>query len=136
MMRFSLAVAIVLAGISVYGLAQQKNTFRVKPSRPEAKASKSNVPIGKTTAGSAGASTSASKELQNVERQSVKSSGASAGKKSPRTAAGIKPALKPAKDKPNPPINFNGNGGSKSAGMTNQGANPYKGRLRQKHSHQ
>src|SRR5258708_23826083 len=103
MMRFSLAVVIVLAG-SVYGLAQQKNTFKVKPSRPEAKASKSNVPIGKTTTGSTGASTSASKELQNVERQSVKSSGASAssaGNKSPRTAAGLKPAFNPAKDNPN-----------------------------------
>jgi hypothetical protein len=44
--------------------------------------------------------------------------------------------MKLAKDKPNPPINFNGNGGTKSAGMTNQGANPYKGRLRQKHAHQ
>ena len=134
MMRFSLAVAIILAGISVNGAAQQKSTFRVKPSHPEAKAPKSNVSIGKTSPGSATASGAAAKDLQSVERQSLKSAAPSrvAGKKS----AGMAPTLKPTKDKPNPPINFNGNRGTKSAGVVNQGANPYKGRLRQKHSHQ
>src|SRR5216684_2111277 len=102
-MRFSLAVAVVLASMSVNGLAQQSGngTSRVKPSHSAAKASAPSR---------------------------------SAGKRTP----GMAPALKPAKekDKPNPPINFHGTGGSKSPGMTNQGTNPYKGRLRQKHSHQ
>ncbi len=130
MMRFSMAVGIVLVGISVNGLAQQKSTVKVKPTHPEAKAPKSNVPIGKTTGGAAGMSVT--KDLQNVERQSAKSAASkTVGKKSTRTV----PAPKLARDKPSPPINFGGNGG-KRAGSTNQAANPYKARLRQKHSHQ
>lgn len=131
-MRFTLAVAVVVAGISVSGLAQQNNTFKVKP-HSAAKAPKKSAPIGKTAASPATTSGSASKDLQNLEHQTVKSSAPSrsAGKRTPGT-----PALKPAKDKPNPPINFGGTGGGKRAGMTNQGANPYKGRLRQKHAHQ
>jgi hypothetical protein len=120
-------------GISVSGLAQQNNTFKVKPSHSAEKAPKTSVPIGKT-AGPATASAANSKDLQTLEHQTVKSSAPSrsAGKRTPGTAS----ALKPVRDKPNPPINFGGTGGGKSAGMANQGANPYKGRLRQKHVHQ
>jgi hypothetical protein len=125
-MRFSLAVAVVLAGISVSGLAQQ--TFKVKRSAPEKSARKS-APIGKTA--SPVASNSTSKELQTLERQTAKTSASSrsAGKRTP----GAGSALKPVKEKSNPPINFGGTGG-KSAGTTNQGTNPYKGRLKQKHA--
>jgi len=137
-MRFSLAVAVVLASMSVSGWAQQSGngTSRVKPSHSAAKAPKKmSAPIGKT-ASPATASTANAKDLQTLERQAAKSSAPSrsAGKRTP----GMAPALKPAKekDKPNPPINFHGTGGSKSPGMTNQGTNPYKGRLRQKHAHQ
>ena len=131
-MRFSLAVVVVLAGISVNGLAQQKNTYKVKPSHA-AKPAKTIAPIGKT-AGPTTASAAASKDLQNLERQTAKSSAPprSAGKRTPRAAS----AVKPVKDKPNPPINFGRTGGSKSPGMTQQSSNPYKGRLRQKHAHQ
>ena len=126
-MRFSLAVAIVLAGISVSGLAQE--TFRVKRSAPE-KAARKSAPIGKTA--SPVASNGTSKELQTLERQTVKTSASSrsVGKRTPGTGSG----LKPVKEKSNPPINFGGTGGGKGGGTINQGTNPYKGRLKQKHS--
>ena len=133
-MRFSLAVAAALVGISVSGWAQQNNTFKVKPSHAEKAPKKSApVPIGKT-ASPATASGANAKDLQALEQQTAKSSAPSrsAGKKTPRTAS----ALKPVKDKPNPPINFGAAGGGKSAGTTNQGSNPYKGRLKQKHVRQ
>ena len=125
-MRFSLAVAVILAGFSVSGLAQQNNTFKVKPA--PTKATKS-APIGKTAA-SPTASTSASKELQSVERQSAKPL-PSARSAAPGTKG---PALKPARNQHNPPINFGGTGGGKGARSTNRGSNPYKGRLKQKGS--
>jgi hypothetical protein len=124
-MKFSLAVAIALVGMNLSGWAQQNNTFKVKPAATKAPKS---APMVKTTA-SPTASTSASKELQSVERQSAKSP-ASARSGGPKTT-GKNPALKPARSKPNPPINFGGTGGGKRAG-TNQGSNPYKGRLKQK----
>jgi hypothetical protein len=131
-MRFSLAIAIILAGISVSGVAQQNSAFKVKHAPPE-KAPKQSVPVGKM-GNPATASAANSKDLHNIENQSVKNSAPpkSAVKKAPGSAS----TLKPVKDKPNPPINFNGTGGAKSAGMANQGSNPYKGRLRQKHARQ
>jgi hypothetical protein len=130
-MRVSLAVAVVLVGIGVNGLAQQNKTFKVKPSH-DAKAAKTSVPIGKTGASPATASAATSKDLQNLERQTAKAPQPSRGKRTPGSAS----ALKPAKDMPNPPINFGGAGGGKGAGMSHPGKNPYKGRLRQKHAHQ
>jgi len=124
-MRFSLAVAVVLVGISVSGLAQQNDTFKVKRSAPE-KAPKKSAPIG-TTASPAAAAGANSKQLESLERQSARGSAPSRAAKK-----GSPSALKPVKDKPNPPINFGGAGGGKNAGMANQGPNPYKGRLRQK----
>ena len=132
MMRFSLAVVVVMLGVSLSGMAQQSGTFRVKKSPPE-KAAKSSAPVGKT-AKSATASSANAKDLQTIERQTAKTttSPRAAGTKAPAKAS----ALKPVKDKPNPPINFGGTGGTKSPGTTSQGSNPYKGRLKQKHSHQ
>jgi hypothetical protein len=123
-MRFSLAVAVVLAGISVSALAQQ--TFKAKHSAPE-KAPRRSAPVGKTA--SPVATNTTSKDLQNLERQSAKASASSrsAGKRTQGSA------LKPVKEKSNPPINFGGSGG-KSAGMASPGSNPYKGRLKQKHA--
>jgi hypothetical protein len=124
-MRFSLAVAVALVGMSLSGWAQQNNSFKVKPAPTKAPKS---APIGKTAA-SPTATTPASKELQSVERQSAKplASPRSAG---PRTGKG--PALKHARNKSNPPINFSGTGGGKGARTTNHGSNPYKGRLKEK----
>ena len=127
-MRFSLAVAVVLVGISVSGLAQQKNTSKVKHSAPE-KAPKKSAPIV-TTGSPATAAGANSKELQSLERQSAKGSAASQSAK--KKAPGASTGLKPVKDKPNPPINFAGTGGGKNPGLANQGANPYKGRLRKR----
>ncbi|MGB8013320.1 MAG: hypothetical protein WCF68_17045 [Terriglobales bacterium] len=127
MMRFPLAVAILVASVGVSGLAQQ-STFKVKHT-PD-KTVKSTVPVVKT-GGTAPASTASSKDLRNLEHQTAKSS-------APHRSPGQKtaPALKPVKDKPNPPMNFGGTGGGKSTGTVNQGANSYKGRLKQKHARQ
>jgi hypothetical protein len=127
-MKVSLAVVVVLVGISVSGLAQQNNTFKVKRSAPE-KAPKKSAPLG-TTASPATASGANAKQLQSVERQSARGSASRSAQKRTGTSAG----LKPVKDRPNPPINFGQTGGGKNAGTLNQGANPYKGRLRQKRS--
>jgi len=130
-MKFSVTVAVVLVGISVSGLAQQNSTLKVKHSAPE-KAPRS-VPMPTTkTGGATTASAANAKNLQAIEHENLKTSASSrsAGKKTPGTAA----ALKPVKDKPTPPINFNGTSGGKSAGTTTQPANPYKGRLKQKHA--
>jgi hypothetical protein len=131
-MRFSLAVAVVLAGISVSGVAQQNNTFKVKPSAHEKAPRKASVPIGRTAANPSKASDANAKDLQALERQTAKSSAPSrsAGKRAPGTAS----ALKPVKDKPNPPIKFGGTGG-KSVGSAKSGSNPYAGRLKQKGTH-
>ena len=124
-MRFSLAVAIVLAGISVSGLAQQ--TSRVKRSPPD-KGARKSAPMGKTA--SPVASNATSKELQTLERETAKTS-ASSRSAAKRTGTGS--ALKPAREKSNPPINFGGSGGGKGGGTAKQSGNPYQGRLKQKH---
>jgi cytoskeletal protein RodZ len=122
-MRFSLAVAVVLAGISVSGWAQQNNQFKVRATHE--KPAKQSAPLTKaSSAGNTNASADA-KALQNVERQSAKGTGHAAGTKKD-------PALKPVKEKSDPPMNFNGSGGGvKGAGRGAQG-NPLKGRLKQK----
>jgi len=136
-MRFSLAVAVVVVSLGVSGLAQQNKPFKVKHSPPE-KTPKSSVPIGKT-AGPAASSSANAKDLQTLERQTAKTSAParSAAKKTPAKAPAKSSALKPVKDKPNPPINFSGASGGKTRGTNAaQSSNPYRGRLRQKHSRQ
>lgn len=135
MMRFSLAVAVVTVGIGLSGLAQQNSTFKVKPSASEKEPKKAapigNAGIGKTTGQGAGSSANA-KDLQALEHQTAKTSASRSGGKK----AGAAPAIKPVKDKPNPPINFAGASGSKNPGTGHATADPYRGRLKQKHSHQ
>jgi hypothetical protein len=126
-MRFSLAVAVALVSMSLSGWAQQNNTFKVKPAPTKAPKS---APISKTAASPT--STPASKELQSVERQSAKPL---PGARSAGARTGKGPALKPAGNKANPPINFGGTGGGKGARTTNRGSNPYKGRLKGKGTH-
>jgi len=122
-MRFWLAVAVVLVGLSVSGWAQQNNQFKVRVTHE--KPAKQSAPLTKQSAGNTAASADA-KALQNVERQSGKGAAHSAATKKA-------PALKPVKDKPNPPVNFNGTGGGgvKGGGRASTG-NSYKGRLKQK----
>jgi len=134
-MRFSLAVVVVFVGIGVSGLAQQNNTFKVKHPAPE-KAPKASVPMGKAAAPATPSSANA-KNLQAIEHQTAKTTASSGSAGKPSGSAGKKPpALKPVKDKPNPPINFSGTGSGKSAGTANPGSNSHKGRVRQKHTHQ
>jgi|SRR5580692_4938116 hypothetical protein len=121
-MRFSWAIAIAVVGISVSGWAQQKNTFKVKPSPPERSAKPTSTGVKTTGPGSASAANA--KELQAAERQS-KVPGSS------RSAKKTGPSLKPVKDKSNPPINFGGSSGGKGGGAS-AGSNPYKGRLKTK----
>lgn len=124
-----LAVAVLVAGISLSGVAQQNNEFKVKRSAPEKAAKKTAVPVGKSA--NVGTSAAAnSKDLQTLERQTAKSSAPhAAGTKIPKTAA-----VKPIKDKPNPPIKVGGAGNG--GGLNHQNPNPYKGRLKQKYAHQ
>lgn len=129
MMKFSVAVAAVVVAGSLCGIAQQ-NKYKVK-STPTDKAPKSTVTVPPRQTAPAG-SGSAAKDLQNLERQTAKSSNphATTTKKTVSTTP-----IKPIKDKPNPPINFSGNGGSKQAGTVSQPADPLKGRLKEKRSH-
>jgi hypothetical protein len=127
-LKFLLAVAVVLLSFCVVGSAQQTDTFRIKKLPPE-KAAKKSAPIGKTV-GSATPSSANAKDLRTLERETAKTT-KPIGSTGKRTG----PALKPVKDKPNPPINFGGTS-AKNTGLTNQSSNPYRGRLRQKNSHQ
>ncbi len=130
-MKFCLAVTVVIVGIGVSGLAQQKESFKVKHSTHE-KTAKSTAPIAKTANSKTSSAANANaRELQALERQTFKAS-------APTRSAGNRtaPALKPVKDKSNPPINFGGKGGSKPTGSAKQSSNPYAGRLKQKHARQ
>jgi hypothetical protein len=126
-LNLPLVIVVVLLGFCVIGSAQQTDTFKVKKLPPE-KAPRTIVPTGKA-AGSATASSANAKDLQTLEHQTAHTTKPTGSTSSKKTG----PALKPVKDKPNPPINFGGTS-AKSTGMTNQSSNPYRGRLRQKHS--
>lgn len=116
-------MAVLTVGASAF--AQQSGTYRVKPT-PEDKPKKP-ASVGKVGPGTSTASASNAKDLNALEHQTAKSAPAKSGSKK-------QTALKPVKDKPNPPINFNGGGGKSQ--QTHQVSDPSKGRLRQKHSHQ
>lgn len=124
------AVALVVAGISLNGMAQESNAFKVKHSAPDKAARTTVAPIGKSaTMGTSAAANS--KDLQSLERQTAKSSAAPhvRGTKMPKSAA-----VQPIRDKSSPPIKVGGAGNS--AGLIRQNPNPYKGRLKQKYSRQ
>ena len=134
-MRSSFAVAVVLVGFSVNGLAQHNNTFKAEHSTPEKVKKSAPWPVGKTT-GSGTASAANSKDLQAIEHQAAgksASSGAAGSKPSQAALRKAAPKLNPVIDQPNAKINFNATGAKKS-GLVNQGSDPYKGRVR--HSHQ
>ena len=121
-MRFLLAVA-VLAGLSVIGTAQeQPRQFKAKAA-PKSKIETAPKSTAAVKAPRAGNTSSTSKELYSVENEHAKGSGtAHTPKKSSAT-------LKPAKERPAPPINFNGKNG---AGGGTRSKDPYRGRLKQK----
>jgi hypothetical protein len=128
-LRLTLSVAVGMAILSVGAGAQNSNnSYKVKHSATE-KEPKSTVAVpAKTSAGNSSAS--ASKNLESIERQTAKSSGPSHPQAAKKTQTAV---AKPAKDGANPPMNFGGKGG-KQTGTVRQSADPYKGRLKQKHS--
>jgi hypothetical protein len=123
-MKFSLVVAVAVAGLSVFGWAQQQgNAFKVKATRD--KPARSTVPpVGTKTGSTASAN---AKALQNTEHQSVKLAGS-------RTGAKKAPALKPVREKSNPSINLAGSGAgnSRGPGAASKSASSFQGRLKQK----
>jgi hypothetical protein len=124
-MRSVLAVMAVLVSMSVSGMAQsQPNQFKVKPSKSGAAAEpKSTVPVKAPTATT---TSSTSKELRSVERETPKAGGAAhPAKTAPKTTA-----MKSSKSDKNPPMNF---GGKSSGGVgTTRQSSAYKGRVKQK----
>jgi hypothetical protein len=122
-MRFPLAVAVVVS-ISFGGFAQQNNS-KVRPSAPETALKSSALPDKMPATSTA---TNAN-QLKAIEHQTAQTAAApSPAKKTPIKAF----ALKPLKDKPNPPINFGGTSGGKTLGTTSHGSGTYSGRLKQK----
>lgn len=127
-MKFLGAIAVMVLGLSVCGLAQQ-NEFKVKHSSDEKQKKSAAVPLPKS-AGSASAASANSKQLQAIERENAKASAP------PHTAAKKPaPALKPVKSKPNTPINFGASGGAKGSSISNKNTNSYQSRVRQKRAH-
>jgi len=126
-MRFCLAVTVLLIGVGASGLAQ-KNTYDAKPSNPLKVKQSAPLPAGKT-AGAGSSSAANAKDLQGVERQAAAKPRASSTGASKASSAS---KLTPVKEKSNPPINFGATGGAKSSGLTNQGSDPYKGRVKQR----
>lgn len=124
-MRFLLAVTAVLAGMTVIGTAQDLRPHQVRPTDVDNPPKSTPAPAVKG-AGAANA-TATSKALRDIERETPKGIGsAHTGKKAPRAVA-----LKPDKDKRNPPINLGGKGHAGGVGAANQ-TDSLKGRLKQK----
>ncbi|MGA8541199.1 MAG: hypothetical protein WB566_16980 [Terriglobales bacterium] len=120
-MRFSFAVAVLVAGISLSGFAQQTTPKITAPDTEKAPKSAPMVKMPPTT------SAINANQLKAIERQTAKESATgSAGKQTSGKAV----AYKPMKDKPNPPMNFGGTGG-KTIGTTSH-RSTYNGRLKQK----
>jgi hypothetical protein len=124
-MRHWLIVGFVLALMTATCAAQASPTPRVKHFPPERPHTAKRVVVAKTPPSSSDAT------LKRLEQQeSAKFSASPKAKRTPGAAA-----FKPEKQKPAPKINFSGSNAAKGPGTTNQGTNPYKGRLRQKGAH-
>ncbi len=134
-MKVSVILGLGLALATSPSFAQQPQTFRVKPSHIEDKKPAKITPMAKTP----NAATDAAKDLRRIEQGSAKAS-ASVKPAGPKHPPGSAALFKPEKSKPMPPIDASAPGGmgtnTKGLGTTNQGKNPYRGRLRQKGSHQ
>lgn len=126
-MRFSLLLVLLWAGLSMTSFAQtHQHKPKAKPHHDrEFKQQKSVVPLK----GAAKADSSASQQLRKIEQEGAKSQGAKKGQ-----AEKLKPVKLPH-EKPNAPIRVSGGAKGDHGSMATQGANPYKGRLRQKGSH-
>jgi hypothetical protein len=128
-MKFSVVLALAMAGLTMTASAQKLQKPRTKPSHSEEKESGKKTsraikePVSRTNAAT---------ELRRVEQSSAK---ASASKKAESSkAARTNPALKVKEKDSNPPIHLASSGGSGRGGKGKAG-DPYKGRLRHKGSH-
>ena len=128
MMKLSLAALLIL-GMSTTLPAQQTTYYKGKKAAPKPPKNEAAVPVGKTAGGSSAAANN-SKDLQLAERQSAKSI------KPDHTANKKPPVVKSTqlRDKPAPPMNFNGGTAKSNGGLNRTASNPYKGRLKQKSS--
>jgi hypothetical protein len=126
-MKFSVVLALVLAGLTMTASAQKPKT---KPAHSEEKESSKK---GSHSAVKVPANhSSAAQELRRVEGSGGKAS--SVKKSESGKAARKNPALKPEKKEKNPPIHFASAGSSSKSGK-NKAGDPYKGRMRHKGSH-
>lgn len=131
-MRYWLNLSFLIVVLTSAGLAgAQSAPFRVKPSDvdsgvkdPGKELKDTRTPVITPTTKSGASSTA--KDLQDIERQTAKSTASTSTKK---TAA-----FKPEKETANPKINIKGSGESKTA-PTRVATNSLKGRLKQKGSH-
>lgn len=125
-MRHLLVLGFALAILTATCAAQGTPTPRAKRSYTDrTHSAKSSVVVGKTPPSSSEAN------LRRLEQQSTKVSASPRAKRTP----GAAPLLKTEKEKATPAIRVSGAGNAQGLGTTNQGRNPYKGRLRQKGSH-
>ena len=124
-MRHFLILGFSLAVLTAASAAQDKQP-QVKHFHDGTKSAKSVV-VAKTPT-----STGAAANLRRLEQQSTKLSAPQRVKR----PAGAAASLKTEREKRTPPIRISGPSiGAKGPGTTNQGTNPYRGRLRQKGSH-
>jgi len=121
-MKSSLLVAFVAVGLITTLSAQEYHKSKAKSAYEEPKAKSSAVPV-KTSNPSA----STAQQLHQAEQQSKR---VPSDPKSATHQARVAPVGK-TEVKSNPPIRFGAASGGHDS-MTNQGKNPYKGRVRQK----
>ncbi len=133
-MRFSLVLALALAGLTMTAAAQKHQKPKAKPSYTEEKRSgKSQTRAIKKPATHG----STAQELRRVEQSSAKVSASRKAEsgKAARTSPALKgQKLKGQKKEANPPIHF-ASSGSSGKGSKSKGGDPTKGRLRHKGSH-
>ncbi len=127
-MRFSLVLALTLAGLTVTAAAQKYQKPKAKPARSEEKQSAKSKRQAVKEPATHG---TAAQELHRVEQSSAKLSASRKAQNS--KAARTNPALKGQKKDANPPIHFGASGSPGHANKSKSG-DALKGRLRQKGS--
>jgi hypothetical protein len=123
-MRFSLLSMMVLASLTVCLSANEHHSAKAKSVDEKPKSKHGATPVKAPNP-----SATTARELHQVEQQSKR---APTREKSPAVhQAKVAPADKESKSKP---IHFGGTSAERNS-MTNQGTNPYKGRVKEKGGH-
>ena len=128
-MKFSVLLALAIAGLMVTASAQKLQKPKTKPSHS---AEKDGSKKSSHTVKEPVSRTNAATELRRVEQSSAKASGSR--KTESNKAAHNDPALKGKTKDSNPPIHLGSSGGS-GKGSKGKAGDPFKGRLRHKGSH-